>query len=71
MSEIAYCHRDLKPENLLFKSTEKDSPVKIIDFGLRREYVPSLDQKRRNSMKTKVGQPYYISPEVLKGEYNE
>lgn len=49
MSAIAYCHskhichRDLKPENLLFKSTEKDSPVKIIDFGLSKEYVPSLD----------------------------
>lgn len=77
MSAIAYCHsknichRDLKPENLLFKSNDKDSPIKIIDFGLSKSYVVSSDKKRRNSMKTKVGTPYYVSPEVLKGEYNE
>ena len=40
MSGVYYCHqrgivhRDLKPENILFATEEKDSPIKIIDFGL-------------------------------------
>ena len=28
------CHRDIKPENFLMVSNEKDSSIKIIDFGL-------------------------------------
>ena len=28
------CHRDLKMENVLFLTTQKDSQIKIIDFGL-------------------------------------
>ena len=28
------CHRDIKPENILFSSTDEDSPLKLIDFGL-------------------------------------
>ena len=27
-------HRDLKPENILFVSRDKDSDVKLCDFGL-------------------------------------
>ena len=39
---LNYCHsqgiahRDLKPENFLFESDEKDSDLKIIDFGLSK-----------------------------------
>ena len=32
------CHRDLKPENFLFLTKEKDSPLKVIDFGLSRVF---------------------------------
>ena len=28
------CHRDLKLENVLFLTSQEDSPIKIIDFGL-------------------------------------
>lgn len=31
-------HRDLKPENFLFLTTDEDSPLKIIDFGLSKHY---------------------------------
>ena len=41
LDAIAYCHdvkqivhRDLKPENFLFKTTDEDAEIKIIDFGL-------------------------------------
>jgi len=39
LSAVAYCHklkivhRDLKPENILFENTNKNSGIKIIDFG--------------------------------------
>ena len=41
-----------------------DAPIKIIDFGLSRH-----DDVVRGIMKTKVGTPYYVAPEVLRREY--
>mmetsp|Transcript_8922 Transcript_8922/g.12967 ORF Transcript_8922/g.12967 Transcript_8922/m.12967 type:complete len:533 (-) Transcript_8922:701-2299(-) len=70
---IAYCHdvkqivhRDLKPENFLFLTNADDSPIKIIDFGLSRH-----DDQNFGIMKTKVGTPYYVAPEVLKRQYTK
>ena len=58
------CHRDLKPENFLFSSVEDNATLKLIDFGLSK-VVPTGD----SLMKTRVGTPYYMSPELLRGEY--
>uniref|UniRef100_A0A7S2SL15 Calcium-dependent protein kinase 1 n=1 Tax=Mucochytrium quahogii TaxID=96639 RepID=A0A7S2SL15_9STRA len=58
-------HRDLKPENFLFESHDKNAPLKLIDFGLSRFYKETV------LMKTRVGTPYYIAPEVLKKQYDE
>lgn len=73
LDAIAYCHdekqivhRDLKPENFLFASSADDAPVKIIDFGLSRHEV-----NPGSMMKTKVGTPYYVAPEVLKRKYTK
>jgi calcium-dependent protein kinase len=73
LDAIAYCHdvkqivhRDLKPENFLFLTPADDSPIKIIDFGLSRH-----DTQNLGVMKTKVGTPYYVAPEVLKREYTK
>lgn len=70
---IAYCHdvkqivhRDLKPENFLYKTSDDDAPIKIIDFGLSRH-----DTQNFGVMKTKVGTPYYVAPEVLKRDYTK
>jgi calcium-dependent protein kinase len=60
------CHRDLKPENLLFLDSSNESPLKVIDFGLSRIF-----NKADNKMTTKVGTAYYVSPEVLSGDYDE
>ena len=73
MSAIEYCHnngichRDLKPENLLFlkKGDEANNPLKVIDFGLSKRTLNNM------KFKTRVGTPYYISPEILAGSYNQ
>uniref|UniRef100_A0A7S2JSJ9 Calmodulin n=1 Tax=Leptocylindrus danicus TaxID=163516 RepID=A0A7S2JSJ9_9STRA len=58
------CHRDLKPENFLFKDESETAAIKIIDFGLSRH-----DDENFGVMKTKVGTPYYVAPEVLNRHY--
>lgn len=52
-------HRDLKPENLLFASKEKDSAIKLIDFGLAGSCSDG-------PLKTPCGTPNYVAPEILK-----
>ena len=39
--------------------------MKVIDFGLSKICTPELKR-----MKTRAGTPYYISPEVLSGDYD-
>jgi calcium-dependent protein kinase len=62
-------HRDLKPENILFEDESSDpnslnnNLIKIIDFGTAAEFTPGVRLKER------VGSPYYVAPEVLKGSY--
>lgn len=58
-------HRDLKPENLLLDSKNKDSILKLVDFGTSTVFDPTL------KMNQKLGTPYYIAPEVLRLKYNE
>ena len=63
LHDLNICHRDLKPENIMFD--EEGSRLKLIDFGMSK-----ILQDEATLMNTKLGTPYYISPEVLKGEYN-
>ena len=60
-------HRDVKPENFMF--LEKHIPIekatlKMIDFGFAR---PAEDGQL---MGTKIGTPYYVSPQILAAEYD-
>ena len=58
-------HRDLKLENFLFEDSGMQNPLKLIDFGLSKHFVP------RESMHQVVGSAYYTAPEVLNGDYDQ
>lgn len=73
-------HRDLKPENIMYKEmmnandsvmTRETSietlEVKIIDFGLSK----LLQNLQKGELRTLVGTPYYVAPEVLEGQYSK
>ncbi len=51
-------HRDLKPENLLL---DKNGDIKVSDFGLA-----NLQYKEGEMMRTVVGTPNYVAPEVIR-----
>jgi serine/threonine protein kinase len=63
---LGIIHRDLKLENLLLQSLASgDKIVKIADFGLAA-------YSGKDGVKTKVGTPDYVAPEVLlKDVYNK
>ena len=78
---ILYCnknrisHRDLKPENFMFKSNDKESKLKLIDFGLSRSYYHYDDSLgllgKLVRMKTYAGTAFFIAPEVITHNYTE
>lgn len=77
-SALAHCakhyviHRDIKPDNIMFCTSNKDSQLRLIDFG-----SGSLDQSdatpETNSIDhrhhTFAGSGFYISPEMYQREY--
>ena len=59
-------HRDLKPENVMYSQDER---IKIIDFGLSKP--TQLLNGSNAKFGTVVGTPYYLAPEVLRGDYSK
>ena len=70
LSAISYMHkhhvlhRDIKYENIMFESPRPDAEVKLIDFGLAKEYLGP-----KHVITERVGTVYSMSPEVLIGSY--
>jgi calcium-dependent protein kinase len=75
LQDRGICHRDLKPENILFESKSKDASIRLIDFGLAKYYntqeSKQVLQSPAHLMRTRIGTPYYMAPEVLDGAYDE
>jgi len=60
--------RDLKPENIIFANSERDAPLKIIDFGTSRKFTNKNMTKKLGTVSCLFklnNKPYYIAPEVL------
>ncbi|CAG9320531.1 unnamed protein product [Blepharisma stoltei] len=58
------CHRDIKPENFMLTSKKEGAELKLIDFGLSVRFG-------EDGMDTKVGTPYFLAPEILRGGYGK
>lgn len=63
LNTLGICHRDLKPENIMIN--KETLQIKLLDFGLSAYFDES------SQLKSKVGTPYYVAPEVLDGDYNK
>jgi calcium-dependent protein kinase len=70
LHEHGICHRDLKPENFLFSDNSAASEIKLIDFGLSKRFGAIQEADPNEKMHTIVGTPYYVAPEVLRGNYD-
>ena len=57
-------HRDIKMENIMFESHHPEAAVKLIDFGLSKEY--SIGE---SVLKERVGTLYSMAPGTMKGHY--
>lgn len=80
LSVVYYCHssnivnRDLRPENILVESIDKKyiNGIEIPLFNIRiADFKSARSFKKSKKLNKKVGNPYYIAPEVLKRRYNE
>lgn len=52
-------------QNFLFASSQPDSELKMIDFGLSKHF------KVGESHCERVGTPYTLAPEIIRGTYDE
>ena len=60
-NEFKIIHRDIKPENIM---VDTDSHIKLLDFGLSKQYGQELSQTSKITMAhSSMGTPGYMSPE--------
>ena len=50
------------------EDTGENAEIKLIDFGLSKRFSEKDEVEK---MHTVVGTPYYVAPEVLKGNYDK
>lgn len=67
LHQLFICHRDIKPDNCLYASSDPDADIKLVDFGLSNKF----GGERVDNMYSLVGTPYYMAPEILRGNYGK
>ena len=60
--EQGILHRDLKPANILVTQVDGKPTVKVIDFGIARQFSGDGSEVTRGSI---AGSPTYMSPEAV------
>jgi serine/threonine protein kinase len=60
-------HRDLKPQNLLLlqKGPLGKATIKVVDFGVSRQYDPGVDDARGQAYTKVIGTRSYMAPEIF------
>jgi serine/threonine protein kinase len=59
-------HRDIKPDNLFLTRDAKGAPlIKVLDFGISKLPVTTVDDMRLTGTKDVMGTPLYMSPEQM------
>jgi calcium-dependent protein kinase len=63
LHSIHICHRDIKLDNIMVNPDTLE--IKLIDFGFSTKFSD------RERLKGKIGTPYYVAPEIIKGFYGK
>eukprot|EP00040_Diaphanoeca_grandis_P044411 m.12219 g.12219 ORF g.12219 m.12219 type:complete len:646 (-) comp9220_c0_seq1:120-2057(-) len=58
-------HRDIKLDNFVFTSDRVDADLKLIDFGVSRQFIEG------DKMTRTTGTPVYMAPEVVAHDYTK
>ena len=68
--EHGLVHRDIKPSNIMLQRQPDSSQfsVKLLDFGIAREYAPPAGSELITMTEGLSGSPLYMSPEQCRGE---
>jgi eukaryotic-like serine/threonine-protein kinase len=61
-------HRDLKASNICVGSEEGLQVIKLLDFGIAKLVEPDPDQPGLTVKGTRLGTPYAMPPEQIRGE---
>ncbi len=64
--KLGIVHRDLSPANIFLSGPSNDWTVKIIDFGLSKLFEDT--QGKLTQTGALMGNPAYMSPEMVRGE---
>lgn len=63
LHSLNICHRDLRPESILINPDTLE--IKLASFEFSKSFTEGVD------LKTKLGSPHYMAPEILSRKYNK